>query len=351
MLRNIGAPNKENMMTPTFIKEGTCFSEILPAIKKVMNKLGGPEIQVPKVYYCSYEKGKEVLLLEDLRAQNFKMFDRKRGMDAPHARLVFRELGKLHAASLLLERTLPNHDIAKTWNIFKNPWMDDEYAKRAVQDITGSQLEGAAAIIEKVPNYEHVAPWIRENKDNAIYTFVENHANTHPNMVFIHGDCWTNNILFRYNDAGDPVEVMLVDLQVMRKSAPAVDLNYFLYTSFNGPERKLNLEEFLKTYYTSFSSVLEAGHEPVPFTLQELKHDFRRNMKFGCIAGMLAIPFVLSEAADVISMEDITEDNLEEITKDRVKTIVNMSQREDGLLKPRLLDMIDEMLEAGVIRR
>lgn len=142
---------------------------------------------------------------------------------------------------------------------------------------------------------------------------------------------------------------MLVDLQVMRKTTPAVELNYFLYSSFNGPDRKLNLEEFMKTYYDSFRSVLEAGEAPIPFTLEGLRQEFRNHMLFGCVSGMLLIPAVLSETVDVIELENITEENLDEVCQERRETVVTMSQREGGLLKPRLLDMFDEMTEAGVI--
>lgn len=82
------------------------------------------------------------------------MFDRKRGMDVPHARLVLRELGKLHAASRLLERTLPTHDIAKTWDVFKDAWVTDEDAGRLFQAMIGGQLEGTAQIMDKVSAFD-----------------------------------------------------------------------------------------------------------------------------------------------------------------------------------------------------
>ncbi|XP_071533071.1 uncharacterized protein [Panulirus ornatus] len=349
MNRNFSLTSMDDMMNPVFVREGTCFLEIVPRMNKLLEEIGFPVIGTAKIHSCSYEKGKEVLLLEDLRARNFKMYDRRRGMDAPHAKLVLKELGKLHAASLLLERTLPTHDITKTWEVFTDAWKTDENARRLFESIICSQLEGAATIMEKVPNYEFVVKWIRKNKEHAVDIFLEYYSNTFQHMVLVHGDCWNNNLLFRYNDAGDPIEVMLIDLQVMRKTTPVVDLNYFLYSSFNGPVRKLNFEEFLKTYHTSFSSVLKAGEAPVPFTLEELHKEFRQHKIFGCLSGMVLLPIVLSEAADVMDFDEMTDDNIEEINKERLKKVVNMSQKEDDLLKPRFLDMFDDMIEAGVI--
>lgn len=142
---------------------------------------------------------------------------------------------------------------------------------------------------------------------------------------------------------------MLVDLQVMRRVSPALDLNYFLYSSLNGPDRKNGLEEFLRTYYASFSSTLEAGEAPVPFTQEELLQEFRKYMIYGCLTGLFLIPVVLSEVEDVPEFEGVTSDNIEEFSKEFQKTMIKMSQRDNCLLKSRLLDMFDEMTEAGII--
>lgn len=141
----------------------------------------------------------------------------------------------------------------------------------------------------------------------------------------------------------------MVDLQGMRKVSPAIDLNYFLYSSFNGPDRKPNMEVFLKTYYESFCEVLKEGKMAIPFTLEKLHVEFKRRMIFGCFTGIFLVPVVLSESEDIMSIEDMNLDKMDEFTKERQETLIRMSERSGGLVRPRLLDMFDEMVEAGVI--
>lgn len=351
MRRNIAMDTFASVIQKLVKWEGTCLAEIVPCMNKILKELGHRGIGTAKAYHCVYEKDKEVLLLEDLRSRGFRMYDRKRGMDIPHARLVLQELGRLHAASILLEKSLPEQDITKTWSIFQDMWESTGDTKKMLDGMTASQLEGAAMIMEKVPNYEHVVKWINQVKGSAADVFMENSTSDPTFAVLVHGDCWTNNLLFRYNAAGDPVEVMLVDLQGMRRVSPAVDLNYFLYSSFNGPDRSPNVELFLGVYYTSFCEVLRAANTPVPFTLEELRQEYRRKMEYGCIAGMFVVPIILSEVEDAPDFEGITDDKMEEFAKQRQEVLLKMISREDGLLKPRFLDMFDEMVEAGIIPR
>ncbi|MPC68183.1 hypothetical protein E2C01_062380 [Portunus trituberculatus] len=164
-----------------------------------------------------------------------------------------------------------------------------------------------------------------------------------------HGDCWNNNILFRYDETGAPVEVMLVDLQGMRMASVAADLSYFLYSSFTGGVRKSNLKFFMETYYDSFCSVLRAAQVPIPFSLEELIVEFRNKMILGCISGMILAPIVLSEEEDVQAFFDMTEENMDTNNRERQEKILKMSKREGGQLQDRFLSMFNEMVEAGIV--
>ena len=153
----------------------------------------------------------------------------------------------------------------------------------------------------------------------------------------------------RYDEAGAPVEVMLVDLQGMRRSSVAADLSYFLYSSFTGDVRKSNFNFFMETYYDSFCSVLRTAEMPIPFSLEELIVEFRDMMTLGCISGMILAPIVLSEEEDVQSFLDLTEETIDEKNLEQQERILKMSKREGGQLQDRFLSMFNEMVEAGIV--
>lgn len=339
------------MVSQIFSREGTVFTEVIPAMNQILARIGCPPIAVAKCFFCSLEKAKEVLILEDLRPRGFKMWDRRRGIDAAHARLVLKEIGRFHAASLLLESELPGKDILRTYSLADH-FMSSDAAKKTLGGMVSAQLEGTAHILEKTPKYERASQWLHETKDESMDMFIDmlDPANYKPPFfVLNHGDCWNNNLLFRYDDSDSPVQVMLVDLQVVRKVSPALDLNYFLYSSFNGPVRQQNLEEFLKVYHDAFCHVMSTGGFGQPFSIDQLRAEFRGKMLFGCLSGMMLIPIVLSEDEDVIDFDVKSDEDMEKFMRDRQKVLLDMSQREDGLLKSRLFDMLDEMIEFGII--
>ncbi|KAK8407281.1 hypothetical protein O3P69_002085 [Scylla paramamosain] len=349
LAHQIASPLTE-LMNEVFQKEGTCFMEILPKMNEVLKELDIDSIRTAKGYAMSLKLGKEVLLLEDLRQREFKMFDRRRGIDVPHALLVLKELGRLHATSRLVEKKL-GCSLLETWPVIFERWLEDDDVPGAemFQKMIESQMETAAMVMEKIPNYEQVVAWIRSTKARGICIFKESLKQNAKFDALTHGDCWNNNILFRYDEAGAPVELMLVDLQGMRKASVAADLSYFLYSSFTGDVRKSNLKFFMETYYDSYCSVLRAAQVPIPFSLEELLVEFRDKMTMGCISGMILAPIVLSEEEDVQNFMEFTEETIDKTNRERQEIVLKMSKREGGQLQDRFLSMFNEMVEAGIV--
>ena len=99
----------------------------------------------------SLELGKEVIMLEDLRARHFKMFDRRLGIDVPHAHLVLKELGRLHAGSLVMEKKL-GCSLTEIWPVINEKWLqqDDDASMAMFKKMIEGQMETAAMVMEKV---------------------------------------------------------------------------------------------------------------------------------------------------------------------------------------------------------
>lgn len=74
-------------------------------------------------------------------------------MDVPHANLVLKELGRLHAASLFLEKKM-GCTMTEKWPVLIEKWVtedkDDTGMTELFQKIIQSQMEASAMIMEKV---------------------------------------------------------------------------------------------------------------------------------------------------------------------------------------------------------
>uniref|UniRef100_A0A0P4VY71 CHK kinase-like domain-containing protein n=2 Tax=Scylla olivacea TaxID=85551 RepID=A0A0P4VY71_SCYOL len=336
----------ENMFDLFFEKECKFFLDIAPQINSILREIGHTKINVPKCFHASLEKGKEVIFLEDLRARGYKMADRKQGLDEAHTILVLRELARLHAASLLLQNKTPDDDLGEKYPYLKigMAYLVKKYNSmfKAIKD----HVIFGKTIIKKVGGYERVAAWIDTIIPNLVDIFEQLECGE-PKVV-CHGDCWNNNLLFRYSETGHPEDVMLLDLQMIDYSAPATDLNYLLYTSTTGDVRKPNIEAFLGSYYTAFKDIMEAGGQTIPFTEAQLLKDFKDMNLAGLVFAMVFVPLVLFETeGEADTSKENKEDLAEMLRETREKSLETIET--NPLVKPRFLSVFDEMMELGII--
>ncbi|ROT72733.1 hypothetical protein C7M84_008848 [Penaeus vannamei] len=184
--------------------------------------------------------------------------------------------------------------------------------------------------MKKVGGYESSITWAESTKSKLREIF-EKQMEPCKHQVICHGDAWNNNLLFKYDEDGVPVEVMLVDLQLCRRESFAVDLNYFLYTSLTGDVRKPNLDALLETYRGHFNGVVEAGGAGGEGA----------SVRSKCLAdGAGDVPEFVASGDGA--------DDLERVLADcRAKSLEMVDT--NPLMRPRFLSVFDELTEAGLI--
>ncbi|XP_035904302.1 uncharacterized protein LOC118508531 [Anopheles stephensi] len=190
----------------------------------------------------------DLLVLEDLRVRSFTMPDRQAGLGPKQLEAVLVELAKFHAVSLAYKRRHPL-EFQKLANALEEGIFSQanaEWYRKYYDVLTRNAIQ---MVRQTVPEKkEHLAK-LEAFLSNCFGHLVELVNRKSELSVICHGDCWTNNILFRYADDGAIAETCLVDFQLIRHGSLALDLAYLIYCCTDGSLRKKNLQNWLQTYH------------------------------------------------------------------------------------------------------
>ncbi|KAJ3649623.1 hypothetical protein Zmor_021354 [Zophobas morio] len=272
-----------------FLNEIYFYTEVYPTFKKFERECGilhGINF-VPKCYKTLTDNGKEMLCLDNLKASNFEIFDKNLNLDHEHVSLIFKTYGKFHAYSFAMQDQRPE-EYAKLVGKFYNIYC--EFLDNPNENIK-NYLKGSGKVIEEclIPGEDDEA--IEKYKKYVDYGIVQQMIEVVTadcdHSVVLHGDCWSNNMIFKYeteNDVKKPIDMRFLDLQVVKVGSPACDLSYALYS---GAFKDVydNLDDYLKIYYESFSSLLKGlGSDPEKlFPFEALKNHWKKYARFGMI--------------------------------------------------------------------
>ncbi|XP_052888736.1 uncharacterized protein LOC128297178 [Anopheles moucheti] len=190
----------------------------------------------------------DLLVLEDLRVRSFTMPDRQAGLGPEQLEAVLRELAQFHAVSLAYKQRHPM-EFQKLINSLEEGIFSQanaEWYRKYYDVLTRNAIQ---MVRQTVPEKkEHLAK-LEGFLSNCFGHLVDLVSRQSELSVICHGDCWTNNILFRYADDGAIAETCLVDFQLIRHGSLALDLAYLIYCCTDGSLRKKNLQQWLQTYH------------------------------------------------------------------------------------------------------
>lgn len=190
-------------------KEMDIYKRILPELKKYLKSINEDKYVFPKA--LAVDVNNEVIILEDLAEKNFVMPDRKKGLDLIHLKMGLDKLAKLHASSLVVAE--------KDKNIFEK--FDVGMISRATSAFHCFFLSNMDALIHEVsewPKYEKYAKKLNKMKEIVLEKAFQVFDNNEGDLkVLCHGDLWTNNLMYTYDDAGNPTDVILVRIIELAK--------------------------------------------------------------------------------------------------------------------------------------
>lgn len=204
----------------------------------------------PKCFSTLDVNLEEFILLEDLSARGFEMLSlRTTEITAEHVRLVMQSLGKLHAISFALKDQHPDKFSRLQSTLMPVFSRDSENQKRLFRTKSLQLMQVVSSdedeyLLNKLKK-------IFESEAADIATKCSDPKMAGVAAVILHGDTWQNNFMFRNDDRGKPIEVMLLDWQLSQCASPVNDLSFFLFSSTSKTLRDAHYEDFLKVYHES----------------------------------------------------------------------------------------------------
>lgn len=141
-----------------------------------------------------------------------------------------------------------------------------------------------------------------------------NQDNTNKPVVVAHGDLWVNNVMFKWNSLGVPVECRFFDLQTMRCISPAFDILHFMFTSTKRSLRDSHMDTLLEIYTTSLHSELNQRTENCEsikeaFSLEIIKNEFRKYILYGLTVALWIVPAVTFDINNIPDLNTICEES------------------------------------------
>uniref|UniRef100_T1GZ73 CHK kinase-like domain-containing protein n=1 Tax=Megaselia scalaris TaxID=36166 RepID=T1GZ73_MEGSC len=174
--------------------------------------------------------------------------------------------------------------------------------------VFGGHLKKLQSVVKQWPGYEKIAEKLLKFQEKFIENLIKcGEQRPGEFAVLNHGDFWVNNMMFKYNEAGEPIDCVFVDMQMNIYSSPGLDLNYFFNTSLP-VDTLINKREYLiEVYYDSLKDTLKSLHyETIP-SYETVLNEVAAREDHGFFAGFAIFPTV---AMDKSHSKDMTLESL-----------------------------------------
>ncbi|XP_068896004.1 uncharacterized protein [Tenebrio molitor] len=330
---------EESRVALAYKNEIFFYSEICPAFKKFEEDHGisKPFNSVPEYFVSDDQLEKEIIVLQDITKEGFVLRDKELLFDDDHTRFIFKTYGHFHAISFCLKEQKPE-EFSRLTKSLKNIWKDI-FEKGSFFNIIKIHVETA---YEALDPREHTEIMVKLKKyiENCKEIFYESISCTGKYFGILHGDCWSNNMMFKYQDPQNhsKVEDMnLLDFQLCMIGNPVCDLSYFFYSG-GSKEHFDKLENYLNIYHESFSKAAKnLGSDPEKiFPREALTRDWKIHSRFGLLLSLLLTKMKLVSKEDSESMINTANERTE---LDSGKLFMDLNYNEI-LYKKRVRDIL-----------
>ncbi|KAJ8728883.1 hypothetical protein PYW07_006579 [Mythimna separata] len=329
-----------------FNNEALLYTEVLPKMLELQKKAEIPEedqLKFPKCYGVN-EAPNEVILLEDLKASGFTMLDRFKSLSDEHMTSVLKNLAIYHSLSYVLRTKEP-----ETY----------DYYKDKLQDLLGAMTQAGPELLGFFYQIEAVALQVLDDSEqknvvkNKVGEVIEKvgkmtkfeHGSRFA--VIQHGDCWTNNIMYKFE--GEEVkQSMLIDYQQSKNFSPVYDLLYLIFNCTDHETRVRNYYDWIDYYHDELDNSLSNYGLKANYVYprDQLDADLKRYGKIGLGCAILMTGTLTISPAEAGKLKEVLDTgNLEGM----VGEVGNFNAETLVLFKKRIIDLVESFKLFGLL--
>ncbi|KAL4702071.1 hypothetical protein ACJJTC_004689 [Scirpophaga incertulas] len=340
-----------------FCNEVAFYNKIWPSLANFQKQWDGVEDPFKSIPKC-YLAQSDTVVLKDLKRQGFVMPDRRQGLTIEQAYFVLKHLSQFHALSLAMKYHSPEDfyellnikdGISEVFFVSEN----EEYYKNYYREAIGNAVAMVQEGLEEVEGKDRYLTKFQQfcSENSFFQTMVELVRAQEPLAVICHGDCWTNNFLFRYVD-GNIAEMYIVDFQMVRYASPGLDLAYLLYLCLDRQQRRQHLTALLAHYVDEMHlRLLQLSEEDSIFNVsltrdvlfEMMQEELKRCGRFGLGLALDMYPIMTCDSNEAPNLYQAKEN--EQKSHQCNKPVWTSNEA----CKKKMTDLVMELVDNGAL--
>nr|XP_001807041.2 PREDICTED: uncharacterized protein LOC100141764 [Tribolium castaneum] len=325
------------------------YTTIFPEFEKLSRErsIKNSFREIAKCYGSFLKEYEECLILENLKEIDYKLWNRKIPMNADHVALGFATYGKFHGTGLALKYLKPELYQEMSKNLKNIFYSEEETPEEKAKFAESSKLMFGNGFKAVAGNAQATQALTRFTQQCEKF-FGEDVKRIDKYSTILHGDCWCNNMMYKYMDKtnpGKPTEMCFLDWQIAHIGSPIFDLAYF-FCANSGKEVLYDIENFLKIYHENLSATIQqAGLNPEEvFSFEELQCQWKHYARFGLFMALFVMRVILSEVDEVPDLSKCAEEG-----KDILQSISSSKASNNEEINKRITDIAIFMDEFGYL--
>lgn len=185
------------LVTQSFNTEIYFYEKLLPKLIELQKEMN-PALNIdiaPKCWITDSNKERKIIILDNLSSSDFTLFERGESFDENHMDLIFKTYAKFHALSFIMKEK-DAKEFVMHQKIIKD--LSEAIDKADFFPLLISKL------IEKIVNnfkgletsvLDKLIPYVKKGRK----AVVESRYYQGTYKIFGQGDCWSSNMLFKYD--------------------------------------------------------------------------------------------------------------------------------------------------------